>query len=798
MKRIVISCFLIMALCAGGIALAQTGYLQPRVTAAYSSIIAALGFTPAHSGANSDITSLSGLTTTLPVTEGGTGSGTASGGLSNLGGAPLTSPAFITDIHASSAGGASLGTALLPFSNIFLSGASGTPATNQFKITGTSTGGARTLTLADGNMTLVSGTEATTGANTFTGNQDIGAYAVSSEITNCASACGHGGTGTVVNKIAVLTSAAPSTATLAATTDTVGAIGIVVSGAGTTGNAVIARQGQASCVFDGATTAGDYVQMSTNIAGCCMDAGATVPTLGQVLGRVLSTNASGGTYGMTLAPPHYGVPVASTTTPSMDGAASYGSGTTWARADHIHPTDTSRASSTSPQITGAAAITSFAGTVSSSSTTVTFSSAADAVLAGYAASNPNLGFTVIAGGTTAYILSWTNSTQCVVNAAPSWSSTAITSVQAPITARSNSSGVLEMAEVADGHMYFAGNVGIGTLGSGYKLEVDQPSGGLITKFDAGTTSAYVDFGSSTGAGPFNNAVGFGFYDDTRASRRGFVNYNLFSDQLQIRVNSVDYAAVINSSGNLGIGDNTPSSKLSVQSSTVLGTESCAYPSTFSNTVWTLAGDFAVNVSAATFTKSSGAGTITQTAANQAQVSAGNRLYQIQYIVSATPTVVGATMTLTTGFASSSTTLPIVAGTNTILFRSATAPANIVLSVSGATSGAFTLTSVSVKEVQGGSIALGADIKLGPTLMPAGTTGNVTINKSSGQVRIAAAGTTVTVTNNIVTANSIIMAMVASNDTTAQVKNVVPTAGSFTINMVAGVTAETPISFVIFN
>ena len=63
MKRIVISCFLIMALCAGGIALAQTGYLQPRVTAAYSSIIAALGFTPAHSGANSDITSLSGLST---------------------------------------------------------------------------------------------------------------------------------------------------------------------------------------------------------------------------------------------------------------------------------------------------------------------------------------------------------------------------------------------------------------------------------------------------------------------------------------------------------------------------------------------------------------------------------------------------------------------------------------------------------------------------------------------------------------------------------------------------------------
>ena len=35
-------------------------------------------------------------------------------------------------------------------------------------------------------------------------------------------------------------------------------------------------------------------------------------------------------------------PTASTTTPSMDGTASYGSGTAYARANHVHPTDTSR------------------------------------------------------------------------------------------------------------------------------------------------------------------------------------------------------------------------------------------------------------------------------------------------------------------------------------------------------------------------------------------------------------------------------------------------------------------------
>lgn len=46
------------------------------------------------------------------------------------------------------------------------------------------------------------------------------------------------------------------------------------------------------------------------------------------------------------------IPAASTTTPSMDGSASYGSGTTWARADHVHPTDTSRAPTASPTFTG--------------------------------------------------------------------------------------------------------------------------------------------------------------------------------------------------------------------------------------------------------------------------------------------------------------------------------------------------------------------------------------------------------------------------------------------------------------
>lgn len=46
------------------------------------------------------------------------------------------------------------------------------------------------------------------------------------------------------------------------------------------------------------------------------------------------------------------IPSPSNTTPLMDGTAAVGNGTTWARADHVHPTDTSRAPLASPEFTG--------------------------------------------------------------------------------------------------------------------------------------------------------------------------------------------------------------------------------------------------------------------------------------------------------------------------------------------------------------------------------------------------------------------------------------------------------------
>ncbi len=82
-----------------------------------------------------------------------------------------------------------------------------------------------------------------------------------------------------------------------------------------------------------------------------------------------------------------------------------------------------------------AADTSCVGTVTSSGKTVTFSSAADAVKAGYHLTDPKLGAQITADGQVARCTTaWTNSTTCTVDRAPSpaWSTTAITNVKLPV------------------------------------------------------------------------------------------------------------------------------------------------------------------------------------------------------------------------------------------------------------------------------------------------------------------------------------------------------------------------------
>lgn len=91
-----------------------------------------------------------------------------------------------------------------------------------------------------------------------------------------------------------------------------------------------------------------------------------------------------------------------------------------------------------------------------------------------------------------------------------------------------------------------------------------------------------------------------------------------------------------------------------------------------------------------------------------------------------------------------------------------------------------------------------DIQLGKTVTAAGTTGAQTINKTIGSVNFAAAATSLVVTDNLVTTNSIITATVASNDPTMKSVAVVAGSGSFTLYANAAPTAETRVNFVVFN
>src|SRR4029077_17932050 len=96
-------------------------------------------------------------------------------------------------------------------------------------------------------------------------------------------------TGTVVNEVAKFTSG--GTVVTTSPSDSGGALGIVVGGAGTSGTsakATVAFVGVANCVFDNTAVVADYIQISPTATGQCHDAGSTYPATGQVLGRVIN------------------------------------------------------------------------------------------------------------------------------------------------------------------------------------------------------------------------------------------------------------------------------------------------------------------------------------------------------------------------------------------------------------------------------------------------------------------------------------------------------------------------------
>lgn len=95
-------------------------------------------------------------------------------------------------------------------------------------------------------------------------------------------------------------------------------------------------------------------------------------------------------------------------------------------------------------------------------------------------------------------------------------------------------------------------------------------------------------------------------------------------------------------------------------------------------------------------------TLTQTVANRAKAGSNSHYYELTYTVAVTTALDGDfALTLTIGFAASSTVLPFTAGTHRVVFQSAAAAATgsfVIQAVSGTdTEGEFTIDDISLKE-----------------------------------------------------------------------------------------------------
>jgi hypothetical protein len=140
--------------------------------------------------------------------------------------------------------------------------------------------------------------------------------------------------------------------------------------------------------------------------------------------------------------------------------------------------------------------------------------------------------------------------------------------------------------------------------------------------------------------------------------------------------------------------------LSVLGSTY-GSETLTNGALTSGTSWSRTGDFALASNAATFTHSTGTGTLTQALGALATVPVGNRWYKFVYTISAV--TAGVDLFITTSFADRQIHLTSsVAGTYTLYFKSAATPSDFVIQGTS-TAGAATIDTLSLTEVQSGDI-----------------------------------------------------------------------------------------------
>lgn len=268
----------------------------------------------AASGANSDITSLSGLTTPLSVAQGGTGSGTASGARTNLGAAASGSNSDITALTASGGiqigaptGGAQ-GTGTINATALYINGVG--VGTGSGSVTSVALSGGTTGLTASGSPITTSGTitlggtlavaNGGTGQTSYTNGQLLIGNTTGNTLTKATLTAGSGIT--ITNGAGSITIASTASGgTVTSVNASGGTTGLSFSGGPITGSGTLTLSGTLA-VANGGTGAATASGARLNLSAAASGANSDITSLTAVTSINSSATINGVTIGYRSIP----------------------------------------------------------------------------------------------------------------------------------------------------------------------------------------------------------------------------------------------------------------------------------------------------------------------------------------------------------------------------------------------------------------------------------------------------------------------------------------------------------------
>ena len=338
--------------------------------------------------------------------------------------APLGSTNTFTGTNTFSGATVSVGTSTAASTYNFGTGATLTATTKAINI-GTNGVSGSTTNIAIGSTTgtnaitingptTLAGTVTASGTTLDLGNSagsatyTLGGGTTTTGLTKTVNIGTNGGTGSTTN-ITLGTSVGTSTTTLQGTTNGVTAAADNNTTALATTAFVVGQAGSATPLVDGTAAVGTSLRYARQDHVHPTDTSRAALASPTFTGTPLSTTAAADTNTTQIATTAFVVGQASSTAPIIDGTATVGTSLKYARADHVHPTDTSRAALASPTFTG----TPLAPTAAVDTNTTQIATTAYVVGQGYAKlASPTLTGTPLAPTATA----GTNTTQIATTA----------------------------------------------------------------------------------------------------------------------------------------------------------------------------------------------------------------------------------------------------------------------------------------------------------------------------------------------------------------------------------------------